>query len=309
MNRSRALAVSVILLVILVSCTKPLLVPLSPQNASRDRNRSDRGGEQVIYGDDNRSELFAEPNPAVRLIAESTVALMSENQIGPDRGGVRALTGSPYGESFALCKDERFYEQQSAAFCSGFLIAPDLIATAGHCIPDLKACLETSYAFGFALSTTSAQPSSLPSSEVYSCKALLHTQSPSKGADYAIIQLDRPVANHAPLKLNLANAVAVATDVTVLGYPEGLPLKISGGAQVRDISNPAFFVANLDTFGGNSGSAVINANTHEVEGILVRGEKDFVWNQTDGCARSNRCKADECRGEDVTRISEVMKGY
>ncbi|WP_420540401.1 S46 family peptidase (plasmid) [Paenibacillus polymyxa] len=44
------------------------------------------------------------------------------------------------------------------------------------------------------------------------------------------------------------------------------------GAAVRDNPPNAFFVANLDTYGGNSGSPVFNSDTHEVEGILVRGE-------------------------------------
>ncbi|MEK7233144.1 MAG: S46 family peptidase [Elusimicrobiota bacterium] len=37
-------------------------------------------------------------------------------------------------------------------------------------------------------------------------------------------------------------------------------------------SNPGFFVANLDTYGGNSGSAVFNVETNLVEGILLRSE-------------------------------------
>ncbi len=48
-----------------------------------------------------------------------------------------------------------------------------------------------------------------------------------------------------------------------------------------------FFVANLDTYGGNSGSPVVDARTYVVEGILVRGEDDFV--QNDGCYVSLVC--------------------
>ncbi|MEI8190645.1 MAG: hypothetical protein WCI75_13115 [candidate division NC10 bacterium] len=72
---------------------------------------------------------------------------------------------------------------------------------------------------------------------------------------------------------------------------------------MRDASPNGYFVANLDTYGGNSGSAVFSATTGLVEGILVRGENDYVWKG--GCRVSNRCPADGCRGEDVTKVSAL----
>jgi V8-like Glu-specific endopeptidase len=129
---------------------------------------------------------------------------------------------------------------------------------------------------------------------------------PSDGADFAIVKLDRRVRNHLPLTLRSSGDVVIGNDLTVVGYPEGLPLKLAGGAQVRATGAAGFFTANTDTYGGNSGSAVVNTLTHQVEGVLVWGEKDFEWTQK-GCARSYRCKADACRGEDITRISEVIK--
>jgi hypothetical protein len=83
-----------------------------------------------------------------------------------------------------------------------------------------------------------------------------------------------------------------------------LPLKVAGGAKVRSNSSPGYFVANLDTYGGNSGSAVFNAQTLKVEGVLVRGETDF--NDSGSCTVSNRCSDSSCRGEDVTRIASVI---
>jgi hypothetical protein len=79
-------------------------------------------------------------------------------------------------------------------------------------------------------------------------------------------------------------------------------MKVAAGAAVRDNTPSAFFVANLDTYGGNSGSPVFNSVTHEVEGILVRGEADFV--QQGNCRVSLVCPSTGCRGEDVTRTTE-----
>ena len=87
----------------------------------------------------------------------------------------------------------------------------------------------------------------------------------------------------------------------VIGHPCGLPQKYAPGAKVRDNTPAPFFVANLDTYGGNSGSPVFNATSYKVEGILVRGENDFVTNGT--CYVSLVCPTTGCRGEDVTRAS------
>ncbi len=74
--------------------------------------------------------------------------------------------------------------------------------------------------------------------------------------------------------------------LVVIGRPSGLPTKVADGAQVRSV-NDVFLVANLDTYGGNSGSAVFNAVTGVVEGILVRGDTDYVYNAQLGCRVSN----------------------
>ena len=92
----------------------------------------------------------------------------------------------------------------------------------------------------------------------------------------------------------------------VIGHPSGLPTKVAEGASVRSVDT-AFFTANLDTYGGNSGSAVFNSLSGEVEGILVRGETDYVFDNERSCHSSYHCGDDECSGEDVVKISEVLK--
>jgi hypothetical protein len=84
------------------------------------------------------------------------------------------------------------------------------------------------------------------------------------------------VAGRRPLAVRSAGRVAKGQPLFVIGHPNGLPTKFADGAQVRGNAHKDFFVANLDTYGGNSGSPVFNAVSLEVEGILVRGENDFV---------------------------------
>jgi len=130
-----------------------------------------------------------------------------------------------------------------------------------------------------------------------------------KPQDWALVRLARPVpASLAePVTAWDMSPVSKGAKVFVLGFPGGIPLKYAPGAEVRDSSNPSFFVANLDTFGGNSGSGVYDQTTKKLLGVLVRGEADYVHDQRKNCERVNVCPKSGCRGEDVTRISLVPR--
>jgi V8-like Glu-specific endopeptidase len=258
----------------------------------------------VIYGNDDRLELYQVPDAKFKKLVSSTVALMKSDNLIDQQNGEFKIEGRNFGDSYHLCSSEPFGEQDTAAFCSGFLVAPDTVVTAGHCISDDRDCRDVRFVFGYALQSPGALPTSTKENNIYLCSSVIHSEVNMQGADFAVVKLDRAVQGYQPLQLRRSGAINPDTSVVVAGYPVGLPLKIAGGAKVRSNSNPGFFVANLDTYGGNSGSAVFNAATFEVEGVLVRGEEDFEYNGT--CASSNRCTDIGCRGEDVTRITQVL---
>ncbi len=290
-----------------IACSKAPSNSVSNLMAETTPETSDRVQETVIYGDDNRRDLYDEKDASLVALSGSTVALIKSSQIGANVGGSHAIQGEGYGKSYGLCTTERFFEQETAAFCSGFLISDTMIATAGHCVRSALDCSETSFVFDYAYKTQGVAPTSALADNVYRCKSVVHSEVASAGADFAIVELDRPVVNRVPVLMRQSGALNVGDDLTVIGHPAGLPTKIADGAKVRSSdATKGFFVANLDTYGGNSGSAVFNSATHEVEGILVRGETDFVWSSK-GCSTSYVCKNDGCRGEDVTKISNVQK--
>src|SRR5208282_5244757 len=131
---------------------------------------------------------------------------------------------------------EPFFEQGTGAFCSGSLVAPDIIMTAGHCVPSAEECASIKFVFGFAVKQKGVLPTSVPAGEVYGCKELIGREQIGTGADWALVRLDRKVAGHEPLKLNLTGKIENKTEVLVIGHPSGLPTKIAGGAHVRDNS-------------------------------------------------------------------------
>lgn len=262
---------------------------------------------EVIYGDDDRLDVYQVEKANLRALARSTVGLFSASDVTlDDATGVAALKTDSYRDSYNLCPDEEFVEQRTGAFCSGSLIAPDLIMTAGHCVRSEAACRNTKFVFGFAIESEGAgTPSSVPAAQVYGCSALVGREEVGTGADWALVRLDRPVTDREPLLTTREDAPAPGLPLVVIGHPAGLPTKIAGGASVRDPSPKGYFTANLDTYGGNSGSAVFNAYTGDVVGILVRGEQDYEWDSARSCRKSKVCPAEGCRGEDVTKVSAV----
>lgn len=261
---------------------------------------------EVIYGDDDRKDVFDPTNSSAQVeLARSTAALVKSGTLTPASGNPNAmrLPTKTFGVAYGLCANEPFKDQPNPAFCSGFLVAENILVTAGHCVETQTDCSSTSFIFGFSYETQNQDVTLVPKENIYTCKRLIaQNVGGSNQSDYAVIELDRVVTGREPLNYRSSGIVEKGAELTVIGHPAGLPTKIAGGASVRNSDLPAYFVANLDTYGGNSGSAVFNTTTGEVEGILVRGENDFITSGT--CRVSNRCTNEGCRGEDVTRSTE-----
>jgi len=273
-------------------------------SSPNDKEKDKQIEEQVIYGDDNRLENY-QASDALRALAASTVALVKSTDLTLDSvTGKSKLGGEIFGNSYQLCSTEPFREQTSGAFCSGSLVGPDTIITAGHCITNATDCANVRFVFDFAVQASGVENKLFSADQIYRCQQIVHRELVNTGADYAVIKLDRKAVARNSLKFRKSGVVAVGDQVLVIGHPAGIPQKIAGGAQVRSVSS-GFFVTNLDTYGGNSGSAVFNAVTSEIEGILVRGDTDFK--PAGSCNVSNRCASGACRGEDVTRIDQLVK--
>lgn len=302
-NGLRGLLLSVTLLLSLfllfTACAKPTETEGLIQKENEDELEA-----RVIYGSDDRLENY-QVSEALKTLAAGTVALVEIKDLRSNSQGQTVLSSSTFGASYRLCSSEPFREQVNGAFCSGSLVGSDVVITAGHCITNLADCSKTRFLFDYALKTEGAKEKlSFDQNDVYACQEIIRREQTSTGADYAVIRLDRKVVGRSPLKLrSRSGVVSVGDSLVVIGHPAGLPQKIAGGAKVRSVAN-THFVANLDTYGGNSGSAVFNLANGEIEGILVRGDVDFV--DQGSCQVSNKCQDNKCRGEDVTRIDVVL---
>lgn len=263
----------------------------------------------IIYGEDNRIETY-QANKQLQKLAASTAGMI--NTIKTIKVGKNTML-PPYtiSDDMGLCKTERFADQPSAVSCSGFLVGPDLLVTAGHCIQTQKDCDDVTWVFDYKVKSESEKTDILvPSKDTYKCSKVIESKlfsSYTLKKDYALIKLDRVVKGRTPLKFRTSGKVALKADLTVIGHPSGLPQKVGGGAKVLSNAHDNYFKTNLDTFGGNSGSAVFNTKTGLVEGILVRGAKDY--DKVGGCLKVHKTVEEitdfRKYGEAVTRISEI----
>jgi S1-C subfamily serine protease len=255
--------------------------------------------QRVIYGMDNRKDLYQVKSSRVQAIANAVVALVKTTDLTRESDGSYTLATEPYSEAYQLCGSEPFVSQPIGCFCSGFLVAPDIVATAGHCVKNQADLANIRFVFGFRMTDAEHARTNFPADDVYAGASLIGRQLAQDGTDWAVVRLERAAVGRKPVKFRTSGKVGNTQALFVVGHPCGLPQKYAPGARVRDNTPAPFFAANLDTYGGNSGSPVFNASSGTVEGILVRGENDFVSNGT--CYVSLVCPTTGCRGEDVTR--------
>ena len=260
---------------------------------------------KVIYGPDNRQDFYEIERSELRRLADSTIALIPEKNLIPLRNGWTRIVGENYGKSNKLCSNEKFFEQDSSAECSGVLVSPNIILTAGHCIKDEDACKLVRFVFNYSLKAKHDNASTVRSSDVYECEKILYRKNNTPSPDFALIQLNKMVRGHDPVRWRSSGSLDVYDSIFLIGYPAGLPLKFASGAWVRKIKKRSF-VANLDAVFGNSGSPVYNEKTKLLEGILVSGEKDFERKKGEKCYSSKRCSESYCSGESVVKMSEIL---
>lgn len=255
----------------------------------------------AIFGVDDRIEANIS-SPWRDPIRSTAVAVLSGNLEEQPDGNFKLLTGDHTG---SLCSEEKFSEDPYLAYaCTGFLVAPDLLVTAGHCASNVGVtineekmyCEVYSWLFDFRKdSLGQIKTEGITKDDLYRCRRIIFAVIEEKAPfrDFALIQLDRPVTgNRKPFKL--ADGGPRKADIlTMIGHPLGMPAKVTrnGKVLVNDPTKSAF-VTNLDALAGNSGSPVINWR-NEVVGILVGGSPSLNYGERPGseqkCSVYNRC--------------------
>lgn len=243
-----------------------------------------------IFGNDDRIETQQVKDPAIQKLVQGTVLLVQDEKLEPTSDGGFQIKKSQTLKEFAkLCKNQRFGNQLSLGFCSGSLVAPNLILSAGHCMPSQEWCEKTQFVFGFQTDSQNPQgPSRFGHDQVYRCKKLVSSHQNGfssgglvlgpQGLDFSLIELDREVQGREPLTLSEKSELKAKDHIFTIGHPTGIPSKIASGEVIRQFPKIPFqrgetvFSAELDAFGGNSGGPAFSRKSMKIEGVLVRAK-------------------------------------
>ncbi|MCA9559049.1 MAG: trypsin-like peptidase domain-containing protein, partial [Myxococcales bacterium] len=291
----------VLLLVLTLGALPACEAPEQPPTATGQR------ADPVVYGADDRTEVYAHDNRVLRDLARRSVAaLVSADQLVQVGPNAWQPVGPPMGLALGLCDGEPFADQIAGARCSGTLIAPDVFLTAGHCI-DAQSCAGQRVVFDW-LYEAEGQLASIEDADVYRCAAVLAHRLDAR-LDYAVVQLDRPVeGDRAPAELHPSpDGLMPGQAATLIGYPGGIPAKIADGGFVVFRGAPALdaFEASVDAFGGNSGSGVFD-RLGGLIGVLVAGQEDYL--RRGRCLTVNRLPAEPPEAEQVVYLHRALEG-
>lgn len=142
--------------------------------------------DRVIYGSDDRQDVYEVSDPFLLSIAQAGVVVVDTFELTDNGNGTFSL-GT--GRWTAACTNEPFYNQMRLGFCSGFLVGTDLIVTAGHCVSagDVGS---VAFVFGFDQIAPGTGPGAdpeivVPAENVYFLTQVLNRQL-SGGQDHAV---------------------------------------------------------------------------------------------------------------------------
>ncbi|MDD0852356.1 serine protease [Halobacteriovorax sp. GB3] len=222
-------------------------------------------------------------------------------------------------EKYNLCEDEKFANAQSVGTCSGVLVTPNIILTAGHCMKYDDYTLEQNCR-DFSWSFDNEEGISIKEENLYACKKVLyHHTDREKGIDMALVQLERPVLDRSPIRLeDDMSLVNPSTPIEMIGHPFGMQKTVTTDYGIyRSTVRKNTLYYYLDTLPGNSGSPIFNKKTNKLIAIHTQGAKNiFKKDEKNNCNRLRKCQyqnpeqgCHRSRGLSVQFIKESLSKY
>lgn len=250
-------------------------------NASVSRADPESWSDACNYPDEIASNL----DPQVANLLKSEVMLVNRADIQNLGNGYWRFTNDGQfthdraTPPRALCADSLFYGDYTSDVSlgrSGFLIGPDLVATAPHAGFYLGNFVVV-YGFSGGLLNQGCSfntSGDIPAANVYVPKSGgVYVNTLGDGvSDFAAFQLDRSVAGGSWLRLRSSGVPSPDDVIATAGHPYALPTKFQSGVEYlgplgsgSDPTLPAFF--NFEVADGSSGTAFFNLTKGVVETV------------------------------------------
>lgn len=235
-----------------------------------------------VFGEDGREEV--NDVSGITHYTNATAVMIPKNYVRGNKVygySLRQSLSMQFGvDNFD--ENVKFLDQPTAANCTGFLVAPQILVTAGHCINSMEDADQWYWLFDYTNSmkwNLEGNYVTIDLNNLYETSEILGSkfegEEDDELEDYAVLQLDRVVQNRLPYRIRTSGDPSLSTNVYTIGSPTGLPLKISIDSEVIEEGNDYWFKTDIDAFPGNSGGPVFDPNGY-IEGILVRGAVEYA---------------------------------
>ncbi len=233
--------------------------------------------ERGFFGKDDRKEVI--DAIGIKDFVRATAVMIPKQYIlGNKVYGftLREILTKTYGsENFD--DNIKFLDQPTCASCTGFLIAPDILVTAGHCVLKIEDAEDYVWLFDYTNELKYNENKKfieIDLENVYETKDVLSAYDlDDQKIDYSVLRLDRK-SDRAPYRFRTSGKIVMDSKVNTIGSPSGLPLKFADNAVVVGNSESDWFKSDIDIFPGNSGGPIFSPYGF-IEGIVVRGTVEF----------------------------------
>lgn len=262
------------------------------------------GGSAAIHGECPPFPYDpADAPPFVRDVAQYVVRL------GLDGADYSPLDLNILGRTPGLCPKQILADLTPGGFCTGLIIAPDVVVTAAHCLYDAQENLlpaesitvESDESTGFPIRTT---------------VGVSYLSLPAAGSrvadrdDVAILRLEKDafpeglfasIESVAPSALGPLDATGFS-----MGYPLGTGLRftVPGSITASEFSATGLYGAEISVLKGNSGSPVFRLDEEDSPHLvgMVRGGPPLY----DGIGCYCHRAAAEGEQEEVVPLSRIL---
>lgn len=243
-----------------------------------------------IPGPPPRRQTFVQGGDATVMLA----AVLSDSRQGTlepvfgEGGRVQSwkVRASDAVDFFGVCPDDPLaseLREPTVGTCTGFIVAPDLVLTAGHCIDAVDHVGNLRVVLDYAREDGTL-PRRLGKDQVFSVS--VDARSEDARHDWATLRIRGGSFPRRVAPLCRPSDICDGREgVWSIGHPLGMSRRYLAQHRVLRRSE-SHVVTDLDTYVGSSGSPVFDRHVGRVLGLVVSGRPDFSRGRT-GCLQTS----------------------
>lgn len=214
------------------------------------------------------------------------------------------IKNESFKEKFHICKDEPIDNSPTIGSCVGYAISKNIMAIPAHCLTKTYYSCNDIHFFKHTIVTESKEYIKIPKTQLVQCTKILYSKyDEAKGID--LILMETNIKEEQQVKVKTQNSHKYSKDIYSFTSQGGRPLTKIKGVSINNSSSKNSFKVRMNFFKGSSGSPLFSKN-HDFLGILIKGEKDFIYDKENKCRRIKKCNRFDCTGETILKSEFIF---